>query len=102
VGEVAQALLAQARIAPGTARELARRACVGDRVGMYTVSRLVAAGQLVRLLERRPAVLATPDCAGVCVVAEVPSAAPHPVALLLGALYPLPMPMEGGDEPAMA
>lgn len=66
LGEVARALLDQAKAAPGTARELSRRACVGDRVGMYTVSRLASAGLLVRVLDSRPAVFAAPSCEAVC------------------------------------
>lgn len=75
VGEVAAAMLEQALVAPGTARELSRRACVGDRVGMYTVSRLASAGLLVKVLESRPAVYAAPRCPAVCRLEESAAAA---------------------------
>lgn len=68
VGEVARAMLDQAQLAPGTARELCRLACVGDRVGMYTVSRLASAGLLVRVLDSRPAVYAAKGCAVLCLL----------------------------------
>jgi len=68
VGEVARALLERAAAAPGTARELSRGACVGDRVGMYTVSRLKSAGLLVKVLDSRPAVFAAKGCAEVCLL----------------------------------
>ncbi|MDR7331747.1 hypothetical protein [Roseateles asaccharophilus] len=70
VGEVARALLDEAAAAPGTARELSRRACVGDRVGMYTVSRLKSAGLLVMVLDSRPAVFAAKGCPELCLLAD--------------------------------
>jgi hypothetical protein len=90
---VAQAIVAEALREPGTARELSRRACVGERVGMYTVSRLLDAGQLVRVAGARPAVLVAPACAAVCLLAERP--AEPPAVLLLGRLFP------GVDPPAL-
>lgn len=97
LGEVAQAMLAQALLEPGTARELARRACVGERVGMYTASRLLEGGQLVRVAGTRPAVLAAPACAAVCLLPEARKAE-NPALLLLGRL----LPMGGPAEPAAA
>lgn len=63
-------MLDEAARGPGTARELARRACVGDRVGMYTVSRLASAGLLVRVLDSRPAVYAAKGSADLCLLAD--------------------------------
>lgn len=70
VGEVSRAMLAEAARAPGTARELSRRACVGDRVGMYTASRLASSGLLVKVLNSRPAVYAARDCSSVSLLSE--------------------------------
>jgi len=70
VGEVARAMLEEAARAPGTARELSRRACVGDRVGIYTASRLASAGLLVKVLDSRPAVYAAKGCADLCLLSE--------------------------------
>lgn len=101
VGEVARALLQQAGSLPGTARELSRRACVGDRVGMYTVSRLASAGLLVRVLESRPAVFAAPACSGVCVL-EVGAGGPGDAGAaeaafgVLAALFA--QPLNGGAQ----
>ncbi len=97
LGEVALALQAQALAEPGTARELSRRALVGDRVGMYTASRLVAAGLLVRVAGTRPAVLAAPGCAALCLLPEA-RAQENPALALLGRL----MPAGGPCEPLMA
>ena len=97
LGEVARALQAQALAAPGTARELARRALVGDRIGMYTVSRLLAAGLLVRVVGTRPAVLAAPGCEAVCLLPAA-SEPENPALALLGRL----MPAGGACEPLMA
>lgn len=96
LGEVAQAMLAQALVEPGTARELARRALVGDRVGMYTASRLLDAGELVRVAGTRPAVLASPACPALCLLPD--AAAEDPAARLLGRLFP----MGGFADPVMA
>lgn len=95
VGEVARALLAQAAKAPGTARELSRGACVGDRVGMYTVSRLKSAGLLVKVLDSRPAVFAAKECAGVCLLDDRAGEA-GAVFGALAALFALPL--SGGAQ----
>jgi hypothetical protein len=95
VGEVARAVLGQAAQAPGTARELARRACVGDRVGMYTVSRLASAGLLVRVRDCRPAVFAAKECEGVCLLEDRAGDA----GAALGALAALfALPLQGGPQ----
>jgi hypothetical protein len=61
-GEIALALLAQARIRPGTVLELARRAQVGYAAARYTASRLQSTGRLVPLTPNtRPAVLGIPS-----------------------------------------
>lgn len=60
LGEVAQALVRAAEHGPGTARQLAERACVGYDAARYTASRLVSAGVLSRVSARRPAVLSLP------------------------------------------
>lgn len=70
VGEVARAMLDEAARAPGTARELSRRACVGDRVGIYTASRLASAGLLVKVLDSRPAVYAAKGCVELCLLPD--------------------------------
>lgn len=57
---VAQALIAAASVSPGTVRQLAARALVGQQVARYTASRLVSAGALVIVSTDRPAVLAVP------------------------------------------
>jgi hypothetical protein len=69
-GEIALAILAEARIRPGTVRELAARACVGSRHARYTCSRLQSAGRLVPITKTRPAVLGipAPKAADVCTV----------------------------------
>jgi hypothetical protein len=90
VGEVARALLDQAAREPGTARELSRRACVGDRVGMYTVSRLKNAGLLVQVLDGRPAVFAAKGCAELCLL-EDRSGQAGAVLGALAALFALPL-----------
>jgi hypothetical protein len=59
-GAVVQALAAAAAQGPGTARELCERAQVGDGVGRYTASRMVARGELVAVSASRPMVLAAP------------------------------------------
>lgn len=95
VGEVARAMLDQAQIAPGTARELSRRALVGDRVGMYTVSRLKSAGLLVKVLDSRPAVYAVEGCAAVCLLGDRAAEA----GASLGALTALlALPFVGGSS----
>lgn len=69
MGEVAAAMLAQARERPGTVRELAARAQVGYRLGRYTASRMLLRGELVRVLGSRPAVLcASSGMSGVCLL----------------------------------
>jgi hypothetical protein len=60
LGEVSRVLMSAAAEKPGTVRQLAERTQVGYRVAEYTASRLVERGQLVRLSDRRPAVLAAP------------------------------------------
>lgn len=60
-GEVGRALIDQAKKQPGTVRELAQRAQVGYVTAAKTASRFVQAGELVKLNEGRPAVLALPD-----------------------------------------
>lgn len=60
LGEVARALLDAARTEPGTAVQLSQRARVGVGRGRYTVSRMLARGQLVVCVAGRPAILAAP------------------------------------------
>lgn len=95
VGEVARALLERAAVVPGTARELSRGACVGDRVGMYTVSRLASAGLLVKVLDGRPAVFAVKGWAGVCLLedreAQLRAAEAGEVFGALAALFARPL-----------
>ncbi len=93
LGEVAQALLAQAAQQPGTARELSRRALVGDRVGMYTASRLASAGLLVRVLDSRPAVFSAKGSECVCLLGEREACAAAASAAFeaLAALFARPM-----------
>lgn len=97
VGEVSRALLLQAESAPGTARELSRRACVGDRVGMYTVSRLASAGLLVRVLDSRPAVYAAKGCAEVCLLSDRAGDACAALGVFAALLA---LPFVGGAAPA--
>jgi hypothetical protein len=59
-GEIALALLAAARIRPGTVLELAQRAQVGAAYARYTCSRLQSAGRLVPITKGRPAVFGVP------------------------------------------
>ena len=61
-GEVGRALIDQAKKQPGTVRELAQRAQVGFHVAAPSVCRLLKAGELVQLQEKRPMVVAAkPD-----------------------------------------
>jgi hypothetical protein len=60
-GAVVQALAAAAAQGPGTVREICERAQVGEGVGRYSASRMVARGELVAVRDSRPMVLAAPD-----------------------------------------
>lgn len=57
MGEVAQVLMREAMVNPGTVRDLAQRAQVGYGVARYTATRLVDRGQLEVKSEGRPMVL---------------------------------------------
>ncbi|MDH5338779.1 MAG: hypothetical protein OEW22_03310 [Rubrivivax sp.] len=60
IGPIRKALLAAAA-QPGTVRDLARRSQVGYGAAAYTAHRMVEAGELKVLQERRPAVLAASE-----------------------------------------
>jgi hypothetical protein len=77
-GEVAQALRGAAS-QPRTVRELAAASCVGLQAARYTASRLLSAGELVRVREARPALLVRVDAAA-------SSAPPAPHVALEGAV----------------
>lgn len=68
IGDVAKALRDAADQQPDTVRKLMLRAGVGTRVGRYTASRMLERGELVVVLESRPAVVAAAGCAGVCML----------------------------------
>jgi hypothetical protein len=72
-GEVARAMLDRAS-RPLTVRELAAVSCVGVQAARYTASRLVQAGELVRVRDARPALLVRAD-ASPAVAAPPPHAA---------------------------
>lgn len=59
-GELAEALSAAAAHGPGPVAALAARAQVGYSVARYTASRMVARGELVKVSDDRPALLALP------------------------------------------
>lgn len=65
-GEVRQALRDAWAEGPAPVREVAARAKVGLAVARYTASRMADDGQLVVVVEKRPAVLALADDARVC------------------------------------
>jgi hypothetical protein len=73
-GEVAQALR-DAASQPRTVRDLAAASCVGLHAARYTASRLVSAGELVRVREARPALLVRVDAAAAVVTPPAPHAA---------------------------
>lgn len=62
-GEVRQALARAAEMGPATVRELAKRAQVGMSVAHVTATRMRDRGELVVLVDSRPAVLAVPGTA---------------------------------------
>lgn len=68
MGEIAIALKRAAGEGPATVRDFAQRAQVGLQAAKYTCSRLVARGDMVRLSEGRPAILAL-SAEGACVTA---------------------------------
>lgn len=59
-GEIRLALLAEARKAPGSVRELAQRAQVGFSAAAYTASRMLASEELQIAEPGRPAKLSAP------------------------------------------
>lgn len=58
MGEISRAMMDAAAERPGTVRELAARTQVGYDAARYTATRLVDRGQLVRVSDERPVVLA--------------------------------------------
>jgi hypothetical protein len=60
-GDIARALRTAAEQGPGTVRELAARAQVGQRCAWYTANRLIGAGELAIVREQRPMVLMLGD-----------------------------------------
>lgn len=57
IGEVARAICSAAKQGPGTVRQLAERSQVGMRCAGYTAHRLIEAGHLAVVQDRRPMVL---------------------------------------------
>lgn len=69
-GEVRQALLEAWRQGPAPVREVAARAQVGLAAARYTASRMADAGQLMVVVDARPAVLALADDERLCALSD--------------------------------